>query len=321
MAKQEKSSTAKAPAAQDRKARRAAAREGRDTVRKPEKKRPYTLEDCMRLGLIGNILFVVFIVICLIYYYSLASKGNFVIPFEIVAYTVELGGFAFFTTSVVWLDRLVRARGIMKVLLIVYIVIEVLLMLLEFQLVPFIPYNGLSLWLTIAHVLFSTGVSFSLLLLDPKNTKLQWIVGITSVIILGGMFFGAAGYRVYASILVNAFAYIVFFAAMRRQVILEEMDIDCYGDAAKQTEFSSTLFADTPTMVETPKPEKKPSLAKKAKLAAEDLWKGNEEHEVLTDKDEKFEYEFGVIEDDDDDEYEDDEYEDDGVDEEDREDT
>lgn len=323
MAKTAKNNKAKAPAAQDRQARRAAAREGRDSERKPEVKRPYTLEDCMRLGLIGNILFVVFIVICLIYYYSLAKKGTYVIPFEIVAYIVELGGFAFFTTSIVWLDRLVRARGIMKVLLIVYIVIEVLLMLLEFQLLPFIPYNGLSLWLTIAHVLFSAGVSFSLLMLDPQNTKLQWIVGITSVIILGGMFLGAAGYRVYASILVNAFAYIFFFTAMRRQVILEEMDIDCYGDVAKQTEFSSTLFADTPTMTEIPQAEKKPSFVKKAKLAAEDLWKGNEEREVLTDKDEKFEYEFGVIEDDDDDEHEDDddyEYEDDGGDEEDRED-
>lgn len=265
-----------------------------------ETKRPYTLEDCFRLGLIGNILFVVFIVICLIYYYSLSSKGNYVIPFEIVAYIVEMGGFAFFSLSVIWLDRLVRARGLMKVLLIVYILVEVLLMLLEFQLLPFIPYNGLSLPLVVIHAVFSAGVGITLLMLDPKNTKLQWIVGFTCALMLAGMLFGIAGYGVYVSILVNAFAYIFFFAVMRRQVQLEEMDIDCYGDRAQQTEFSSTFFDDTPTMVEIPQPERKPSLAQRAKRRAEDVLLGNEEHGVLTDKDEKFEYEFGVIDEDDD---------------------
>ena len=302
------------PAAPSREARRRAQREGTANVRKPEEKRPYTLEDCMKLGLIGNVLFIVFIVVCLIYYYSLANKGNYVIPFEILAYVIEMSAFALFTVSVVWIDRLVRARSVMKVLLIVYIVTEVILMLLEFQLLPFIPYNGLSLPLVIVHALFSAGVGFSLLMLDPQNTKLQWLVGITCAIMLCGMLPGILGYGVYVSILFNAAAYIVFFAAMKRQVVLGEMDIDCYGDRAEQTEFTSTMFADAPTMAERPD-LKKPSAIKQAKLAAEDVFAGNTEREVLTDRDEKFEYEFGVIEEEEDDgeyEYEDDDTADDG---------
>ena len=37
-------------------------------------KRPYTLVDSMKLGRLANILFVVFIIFCLIYYYVLAKK-------------------------------------------------------------------------------------------------------------------------------------------------------------------------------------------------------------------------------------------------------
>jgi len=256
----------------------------------------------MRLGLIGNILFVVFIIVCLIYYYSLAKRGNYVIPFEILAYVIEASAFAFFTLSVIWMDRLVRARAVMKVLMLVYIVVEVILMLLEFQLVPFVNYNGISIPLILIHVLFSAGVAFSLLMLEPQNTKLQWIVGITCVIMLSGMFLGLAGYGVYTTILLNAFAYIFFYTAMQNQLRLEEVEVDCYGDRAEQKEFSSTMFAETPTMVEVP--HEKVSLAKKAKRAAEDVWEGNEERTVLTD-DEEFEYEFGTIEEDDEDDEDD----------------
>ena len=262
----------------------------------------------MHFGIIANILFVVFIIICLIYYYSIANKGNYSVPFEVIAYTVETVAFVLFITSVVWIDRLVRARKAMKYLLFLYIGVEIFLMLLEFKLIPIKGYNGLDLWVIILHVLFSAGVAFSLLTLDPQNKHLQWIVGIMTSVILAGMLFGIAGYRVYASILLNAFAYMFFFAAMEYQLRLEEVNVDCYGDSAKVQSFESTLFADTPTMIEKPPKEKK-TLRETAKRFAEDLT--SEEHMVLTDKDEKFEYEFGVQEDDDDEYEEDDEYEDD----------
>jgi len=268
-----------------------------------EKKRPYTLLDCMKLGVLGNIMFIVFIVVCLIYYYSLARKGNYVIPFEVIAYGIELLGFALFTTSVVWIDRLVRARRAMKVLLILYIVAEVILMLLEFQFIPwdilgFVTYNGISRWTVIIHVLFSAGVSFSLLMLEPHNKRLEIIVGVMTGIILAGMLLAVPGYRVYASILLNAAAYIFFFTALKRQLILEEVLVDCYGDQAKVTTVSSTLFENVPTLIEREKPS---TVRERVRAVRNRMSLENEEKMILTDKDEKFEYEFGV------DEYEDDE--------------
>ncbi|MBQ4346092.1 MAG: hypothetical protein IJC75_03050 [Oscillospiraceae bacterium] len=283
-----------APAAKAQPVRR------QEPLHKEEPKREYTLMDCMRIGRTANILFVVFIVICLIYYYSLAKYGNFVIPFEIIAYGIEATAFALFTLSVVWLDRLVRQRLPMKILLVCYIIVEVILMLLEFDFLPFIPYNGLSLALTLCHVIFSGGVALSLLMLAPESKKLQTVVIIHSVLILAGMFLGLAGYRVYASILLNAFAYIFFFTAMIHLIRNEDVDIDCYGDKAKVTDFSSTMFSDSPVLKEPVKETVSEKLRKKALLVADKLTPRANPVETLTD-DAEFEYEFGV------DEYEEDE--------------
>ena len=281
----------------ERTARREAARKAAKAERPAEKKMKYTVTDCMKLGRNGNILFVVFIVVCLIYYaiFSRHEIGLFYICFEIVAYAVEVMGFALFTLSVFWLDRIVRARGVMKVLLTSYIVVEVVLMLFEFQLLPWTFYNGLSLGLTVTHAVYSAAVSYSLLMLDPHNKRVEIIVAVTSIIILAGMFPALAGYRVYASVLINAIAYIFFFSAMLRQLQLEEVMIDCHGDNAKVTVFESTMFSETPNMVETAPESKK--LKTKARRFAQSF--SEEEKLVLTDKDEKFEYEFGVDSEDD----------------------
>lgn len=263
-------------------------------------KRPYTLMDSMKLGRLANILFVVFIIVAVIYYYVFAKKGTLIFLYEIFGYSIEGVAFVLFTVSVVWMDKLVRSRLIMKILMITYISVEVFLMLLEFQFIPIESYNGLSFWLLIAHSIFSGVVSFSLLMLDPSNKRMERIIIITTAIILGGMFLGYAGYRVYASILLNAFAYIFFYSAMIHQLRLDELAIDCYGDNAATTVFSSTMFDDVPTMVEKVKPERE-SISQKAKRAAHLLNLENTEHTVLTDDDEKFEYEFGVIEEEDDD--------------------
>ena len=269
--------------------------------------RDYTLIDCMKLGFIGNLLFVVFIVICLIYYYSLAKFGKFVIPYEVVAYTVEVMGFMLFILSVIWMDKLMRARTLLKILLPVYICIEVLLMLLEFDLLPFIPYNGLSLALIVTHAIGSAAAAFSLIQLEPQNKRVQIIVAVTVCICLAGMLPGIAGLRVYSSVLINAFAYIFFFLTMHRQLVSEEVTVDCHGDRAKVTSFSTTMFSDSPLLEEKPKKERR-SVRQLAQNAADRLT--GEEQVVLTDTDEKFEYEFGV-QDDDDDEYDEDEYDDD----------
>lgn len=293
----------------ERTARRSAEREARkQAARTTEPKREYTLKDCMRLCRNGNILFVVFIIVSVLYYYSFQKfeMRHIYILYEIIAYGIETFAFILFTLGVVWMDRLVRARGLMKILLITYIAVEVVLMLFEFQLLPWTFYDGLSLGLIVVHAIFSAGVAFSLLMLEPHNKRVEWIVGITSTIMLTGMFLGVAGYRVYSSILVNAIAYIIFFSVMLRQLELEEVNVDCYGDQARVQNFGSTMFADTPTMVEQPDESRK--LKTKVKRFAQSL--SEEEKLVLTDKDEKFEYEFGVDDDDDDDD--DDEWDADG---------
>ncbi len=282
--KNKKEKTAKAP---------------KEKVYKDEPIRPYTVLDCMHLGLIGNLLFVAFIIICLIYYYSLAKDGNYFFLFEFVAYGVEITGFVMFSLAVIWLDRLVRARRPMKILLLIYIVVEVLLMLMEFQLLFPHWYTGLSLPMTIAHSLFSAVVMFSMLSLDPQNKNLEAFVIIGCTIILAGMFLGLAGYHVYASVLTNAFAYIFFFAAMKNRLRIEEMEIDCYGDQAKVKSFSSTMFADVPLMEEKDQNENV-SIKKKVSSLRNQL--SSEEQVILTDTEEKFEYEFGVEDDNEDDE-------------------
>ena len=266
---------------------------------RPEVKRPYTVTDCMKLARIGNILFVVFIIISLIYYSVNPQNRVAHIAFETIAYGTETFGFVFFSLAVIWLDRLVRARGVMKVLLLVYIVTEVVLMLLEFKFIFPNAYNGLSLPLTICHSIFSAGVAFSMLSLDTASRKMEAFIIVTCTIMLAGMFLGLAGYRVYASILINAFAYIFFTTAVLYELRLEEISIDCYGDQAKVAKFSSTMFTDTPLMVE--KPEKKKETLKQKAEKIRDTFT-SEEHTILTDKDEKFEYEFGVDDDEDDDE-------------------
>ncbi|MCQ2416599.1 MAG: hypothetical protein MJ071_02170 [Oscillospiraceae bacterium] len=263
-------------------------------------KKQYTLKDCMKLGIIANLLFIAFIIVCLVYYYSFSKfeLGALYVLYEIVAYTIETTAFVLFTLGVYWLDRLVRARGVMKVLLISYIVVEVVLMLFEFQFLPWTFYNGMSPILIVGHVIFSAAVSYSLLMLEPGNKKVQMIVAVTSIIILAGMFFVLNKSRVYSSILLNAGAYVFFFTAMLRQLEKEDVRIDCHGDQAEEKSFTSTMFSDVPDMVEkTPESRK---LKTKAKRLAQSFM--DEEHMVLTDKQEKFEYEFGVDDDEEDEE-------------------
>ena len=273
----------------------------KEKISREHRNRPYTVIDCMHMGRLGNILFVIFIVICLIYHYSFSNRGHIVFLFEFFAYLVETAGFTLFTIGVVWLSKLVRFRKPMKILLITYIVIEAVLMLMEFKLLLPKLYNPLSIPLICLHSIFSAGVAFSLLSLDPQNKHLQWYVVITCSIMLAGMLLGLAGYRAYASVLLNAFAYIFFFTAMERQLRLEEMDIDCYGDKARVAKFESTMFSDSPLLQELPPKEKK-TLKQKAASIRDQLT--SEEQVILTDKDEKFEYEFGVDDADDEDDEE-----------------
>lgn len=209
-----------------------------------ERKRPFRLDTCFKLGLAGNICFVVFIIICLIYYYTFSPTGTFRLGFDIAAYIVEFTGFGLMALAIIGICCIVRQRGVMKALLSVYVCTEVFLMLLDFDFIHLESYNGRSNLLIILHAVFSAVVGFSFLSLDPKRTRLEILVGICVSIMLAGMFSAVLNLRVYGSILMNAFAYIFFFAALRFYCGREEIEIDCYGDRAKVQEYKSTFFKD-----------------------------------------------------------------------------
>ena len=65
-----------------------------------ERKRPFRLETCFKLGLFGNICFVAFIIICLIYYYTFSPSGTFRLGFDIAAYIVEFAGFGLMALAI-----------------------------------------------------------------------------------------------------------------------------------------------------------------------------------------------------------------------------
>ena len=117
-------------------------------------------------------------------------------------------------------------------------------MLLDFDFIHLDIYNGRSNLLIILHAILSALVGFSFLSLDPKRRRLEILVGIAVSIMLAGMFSAVLNLRVYGSVLMNAFAYIFFFAALRFYYDREEIEIDCYGDRAKVQEYKSTFFKD-----------------------------------------------------------------------------
>ena len=90
-----------------------------------ERKRPFRLETCFKLGLFGNICFVAFIIICLIYYYTFSPSGTFRLGFDIAAYIVEFAGFGLMALAIAGICCIVRQRGLMKTLLSVYVCVEV----------------------------------------------------------------------------------------------------------------------------------------------------------------------------------------------------
>ncbi|MDE7120873.1 MAG: hypothetical protein K2O42_01775, partial [Oscillospiraceae bacterium] len=106
--------------------------------------------------------------------------------------------------------------------------------------IPF--YDSASMVLNIAHSIFSAGICFTYLSLEPKNTALEIAIIITEVIILSGMFGVVFGLHVYVSLFANSIAYVVFFSIMRFLLSQERIMIDCHGDRAREYKFKSSFF-------------------------------------------------------------------------------
>ena len=85
------------------------------------------LPTCFKFGLAGNIFFVLFGIICMIYYAAFGDTNVIVLPIEFAAYTCEVLGFIFIILTFVWFSRYLRHRLIMKISFSFYILMELIL--------------------------------------------------------------------------------------------------------------------------------------------------------------------------------------------------
>ncbi|HHX57583.1 MAG TPA: hypothetical protein GX710_06150 [Clostridiales bacterium] len=206
-------------------------------------KKIFNFKNCIIMGIYSNIMFILFIIICLFYYDLYGDSGIASTPFEITAFTIEALGFILMAISILGIILLVRQRMAMKVLMATYLVIEVVIMLMDFKFLSLGDwYDGYSSVLIISHAVFSAIVCLSYLSLNHKKLPFQIVVGVAACIMLAGMFCIVYNIRIYASVLTNSFAYLFLYVAMLIQLNLEVLEVDCYGDKANVVEYKSSFF-------------------------------------------------------------------------------
>ncbi len=194
-------------------------------------------------GLIGNLLFVAFGLICLLYYYTYKPESFGSRLIETIAYCVEFAGFGLLLYSDWLLIKSIRLRRLLKVSFTIYIFLEVVMMILELNSYRIEAYEPYSLPLAMAHAVVSGLAAFAFLQLDPDNVKWEVAIGACFTLIVAGMLGNILGIRIYFSIITNAVGFSLLFGAMKFFRDREQIEIDCYGDRATEAVFSgSTLF-------------------------------------------------------------------------------
>ncbi|MDD6278927.1 MAG: hypothetical protein PUA81_03950 [Oscillospiraceae bacterium] len=201
-----------------------------------------TLKRGLTYGMVGNLFFIAFSLVCLIYYniYDPAKISSRII--EMIAYTVETLGFLSLMLGMIDINRSVRMRPMLKFGFPVYILVELVMMILELNSYQIEFYKPYSLLLAVIHAVFSAAVCFTFLSLDPGKSCLEVAVTICFGVILGGMLGNVIGIRIYFSILTNAVAYAGLFSAIRYMYCREMIEIDCHGDKARVAEYDSSFF-------------------------------------------------------------------------------
>ena len=126
------------------------------------------LKRCFICGQYANILFLVFALFAYTYYWSIERHNLVLVPLEIAAYTVETGGFIFMLFSLLNFHKIVRHRYIMKTAMLIYLIVEVVIMILDFNADKLSFYNSASMALNLTHSIFSAVICFTYLSLEPK---------------------------------------------------------------------------------------------------------------------------------------------------------
>ena len=204
------------------------------------------LEKGLFFGFIGNLLFVVFGLICAIYYYTYNSDAFYTRALEALAYCTEFLGFGLLVYSDVLLSMSLRLRRMLKVSYTAYIILEALMMVLELNSASLDFYRPYSLVLSIIHAVISGAACFAFLQLDPDNTKYEIAVVVCIGMVLFGMLGTIFGIRAYFGVLVNAVSFMTLFGVIRFFRAREEIEIDCYGDRARVAVYKSTMFTAQP---------------------------------------------------------------------------
>ncbi len=212
-------------------------------------------------GMLGNLFFVVFGLICLVYYYTYYGGSIHSRILEAAAYSVEFLGFGLLIYSDYLLIASARFRRLMKISFTAYIILEALMMVLELNAGYVSFYEPYSLPLAIVHAVVSAAACFSFLQLDADNTRFEVAIVAAIAAILAGMLGNILGVRVYFSIIINALAFSFLFGSILYLRKRGDIDIDCYGDRANVAEFSSASLFNDPEVIDS---------AKKKNITAQD---------------------------------------------------
>ncbi|MBR1738914.1 MAG: hypothetical protein IJ737_01360 [Ruminococcus sp.] len=200
----------------------------------------------LSFGLAGNLLFVLFGMICFVFYKTYVHESVHSRILEAAAYFTEFLGFGLFLYAAWLISTSVRMRTLFKVGLTAYVVLEAVMMVLELNSYRISFYAPYSLALAIVHSIVSAAVCLSFLQLDPDRGRFELFVIVCIGVILGGMLGNILGVRVYFSIITNAFGFALMFWSIKYLLGREEMEVDCYGDRAQAAEYTSnTLFEDS----------------------------------------------------------------------------
>ena len=194
--------------------------------------------------LFGNLLFIAFGLVCLLYYNVYSPDSAFSKLIEIIAYACEFGGFALLLWGHWLFITAARFRMLMKVSYLLYIILEAVMMIFELNSYQISFYKPYSLLLAIVHASVSGFVCLTFLQLDPNKKKLELSVVICIAIIFAGMLGNILGLRIYFSIIVNGIAYSILYYFIIRHIKREEIEIDCHGDKARVAEYKSEFVDD-----------------------------------------------------------------------------
>ncbi len=196
-------------------------------------------------GLIGNLLFIGFGLVCLLFYATYKDGSFFSRLLEAAAYSIEFLGFGFLIYADWLLIKSVRMRDLLKISFTAYIFLEAIMMILELNSGKIAAYEPYSLALAMVHATVSGLACFAFLQLDPDNVKWEVAICACFTLIVAGMLGNILGIRIYFSIITNAIGFAVLFGAMKFFRDREEINIDCYGDRASEAVFSSSTIFDS----------------------------------------------------------------------------